>query len=94
MNHTTKIFGAVVALTMVATSGAWAADCGMKPAAPAAAADGSKLTGKEMEKLVTDFDDYQTKFVAFSDCINKEFNDSTAAFKAVMSAYQDKNKKK
>ena len=94
MNRTTKIFGAVVALTMVGTGGAWAADCGMKPAAPATVADGSKLTGKEMEKLVTEFDDYQTKFVAFSDCINKEFNEQTNSFKTVMSAYQDKNKKK
>lgn len=94
MNRTTKIFGAVVALAMMGTGGAWAADCGTRPAVPTLSADGSKLTGKEMEKLATDFDDFQNKFVTFSDCINKEFNDSTAAFKVIMSAYQDKNKKK
>ncbi len=95
MNRTTKIFGAAVALTMMGTGGAWAADCGTRPPVPAlAGTDGSKLTGKEMEKLATDFDEFQTKFVTFSDCINKEFNESTAAFKTVMTAYQDKNKKK
>ena len=94
MNRTTKILSAAVALAMMGTGGAWAADCGMKPTAPATVADGSKLTSKEMDKVVTEFDDYQTKFVAFSDCINKEFNEQTNAFKAVMTAYQDKNKKK
>ncbi len=93
MNRTTKIFSAVVALTMMGAGSAWA-DCGALPPLPALTADGSKLTGKEMEQLANDFDAYQTKFVAFNNCINKEFNDSAKTFEGIMAAYQDKGKKK
>lgn len=94
MNHSTKVLGAILAFTMMGTSGVWAADCGAKPTAPEVTGDGAKMNGKEMEKVVTGFDEYQTKFVTYSDCINKEFNEASNQFKAVMSAYQDKNKKK
>ncbi|MSO72014.1 MAG: hypothetical protein EXQ84_00185 [Rhodospirillaceae bacterium] len=95
MNRAIMIFGAAAALTMLGTSGAWAAaDCGVKPIAPVIAGEGAKLTGKEMELIAVNFDEFQTKFIDFSDCINKEFNEATAKFKEIIAAYQEKNKKK
>lgn len=85
MNRTTKIIAAAATLTLLST-GAWAADCGLKPSVPEIPT--GTLDGKTMEKVATEYDAYQTKFIEFSNCINKEFEDSQTAFKTALDAYQ------
>ena len=41
-----------------------------------------------MEKVANEFDAYQTEFIEFSNCINKEFEETQNAFKAALDAYQ------
>ncbi len=84
MNRTTKIIGAAVAFTMLGMGSAWA-DCGLKPSVPEIPATPD---GKQMEKLANEFDAYQTKFIEFSNCINKEFEDAQTSFKAALDSYQ------
>ena len=95
MNRTTKIIATATVAMFAMGGSAWAADCGAAPKVPdLSAVDGAKVTGKEMEKIATEYDGYQNNFVKFSDCINKEFEESQGKFKAVMDAYSSKNKKK
>lgn len=95
MSRITKIFAAAAAFTMLGAGSAFAADCGAKPEAPAlASADGATIASKDMSALAETFDAYQTKFIDFSDCINKEFNETQTKFKEVVTAYQAKSKKK
>jgi hypothetical protein len=91
MNRTTKIIAAAATLTLLST-GAWAADCGLKPSVPNIPT--GTPSGKEMETVANEFDAYQTKFIEFSNCINKEFEDSQNAFKAALDAYQAASSKK
>jgi hypothetical protein len=44
--------------------------------------------GKQMEKLANEFDAYQSKFIEFSNCTNKEFEDAQTQFKAALDSYQ------
>src|SRR3982751_5432237 len=81
MNRTTKIIGAAVAVVMLGTGSAAWADCGLKPSVPEIPAAPS---GKEMEKVANEFDAYQTKFIEFSNCINKEFEDAQGKFKTAL----------
>ncbi len=95
MSRTTKIIAAAAAFAMMGASSAFAAECGAKPEAPnLAATDGSTIASKDMSALAEKFDAYQTKFIDFSDCINKEFNETQNKFKEVVTAYQAKSKKK
>ena len=91
MNRTTKIIGAAVALAIMSTGAAWA-DCGLKPSVPEIPS--GTPSGKAMEKVANEFDAYQTKFIEFSNCINKEFEDTQNAFKVAIDAYQASAKKK
>ncbi len=95
MNRTTKIIATATVALFAMGGSAWAADCPARPTVPdMASVDGAKVTGKEMEKIATEYDAYQNNFVKFSDCINKEFEESQGKFKTVMDAYSAKNKKK
>ena len=47
-----------------------------------------------MEAVANEFDLYQNKFIEFSNCINKEFEDTQNAFKVALDAYQAASKKK
>lgn len=92
MNRTTRIIGAAVVFAALGMSGTAWADCGLKPNVPTIPA--TPPDGKEMEKIANEFDAYQTKFIEFSNCINKEFEDTQNAFKATLDAYQAGAKKK
>ena len=85
MNRTTKVIGAAVAFAVLGMGGTAWADCGLKPSVPEIPA---APTGKEMEKVANEFDAYQTEFIEFSNCINKEFEETQNAFKAALDAYQ------
>jgi hypothetical protein len=93
MNRKIKIIGVAVAMAVMSTSGAAWADCGLKPNVPAAPT-ASPPGGKEMEEYANAYDTYQTAFIEFSNCINKEFEESQATFKAALDAYQEASKKK
>jgi hypothetical protein len=84
MNRTMKIIAAAAAFTMLGMGSAWA-DCGLKPNVPEIPATPD---GKQMEKVANEYDAYQTKFIEFSNCINKEFEESQTAFKAALDSYQ------
>jgi len=93
MNHKIKILGVAVAVAVMSTSGAAWADCGLKPNVPQAPKS-SPPAGKEMEEYANAYDAYQTAFIEFSNCINKEFEESQNVFKAALDAYQEASKKK
>ncbi len=95
MNRTTMFISAAVVVTIFGTGTAWAAaDCGMKPTAPALPADGATVVSKEMDAIADGFDEYQKKFAEFNKCAIDEFNETQKKFEALIEAYASKGKKK
>lgn len=85
---------ALAAILVGGVSGVAMAECGAQPKAPTIPADGAKLTSKEMDAVVKDFDAYQKDFSKFNECVVKEYKATDEAFNNVLDAYQSKNKKK
>ena len=85
---------ALAAILVGGVSGVALADCGAQPKAPAIPADAAKLTSKEMDAVVKDYDAYQKEFQKFNECVVKEYKTTDEAFNNAIDAYQSKNKKK
>jgi hypothetical protein len=94
MNRTTKILSVAAAIAVMGLGGgAWAADCGDKPALPNIPADGAAASSKDMEKASEELETYSNKFAAFNDCAVKEYNETLDKWKTTLAAYQAKSKK-
>ncbi|MBX7198198.1 MAG: hypothetical protein K1X51_02370 [Rhodospirillaceae bacterium] len=85
---------ALAAIMISGVSGVALADCPAQPKPPAIPADGAKLTSKEIDAVVKDYDAYQKDFQKFNECVVKEYKAADDAMNAVIDAYQSKNKKK
>ncbi len=85
---------AALAAIMIGVSGVAMAECPPQPKPPAIPADGSKVTGKEMEAVVKEIETYQEGFQKFNECAVKEYKTVMDEFDKALDAYQSKNKKK
>ncbi len=85
---------ALAAILVGGVSGVALAECPAQPKAPAIPADGAKLTSKEIDAAVKEYDAYQKDFQKFNECVVKEYKAIDEAFNVVIDAYQSKNKKK
>lgn len=85
---------ALAALMVGGVSGMALAECPPQPKPPAIPADGTKVTGKEMEAVVKEIETYQEGFQKFNECAVKEYKAVMDEFDKTLDAYQTKGKKK